>query len=105
MSFSLIVKTPDDLAAEALAALQAQIALAIDAHVEAQAKAMGYNSAANCAGYRDSTVPAWAAEAQAFIAWRDAVWQAAYDELAAYEQSQTVPGVAEVIAALPAWAA
>ncbi|MCW1404329.1 hypothetical protein OKA06_19255 [Novosphingobium sp. MW5] len=64
---------------------------------------MGYNDAAACAGYRTSTVAPWAAEAQAFIAWRDAVWLAMYQA-----QDQQVPeggalSVDAVLAGLPVW--
>jgi hypothetical protein len=58
---------------------------AIEAHVEATAQARGYSSAASCAGYVQSTIPAWAAEAQAFIAWRDAVWAHAFTQMALVE--------------------
>lgn len=103
MSFSLIIKTPQDLAAEATATAQTTLVVAIDAYVEAQARAMGYNSAAACAGYRDSTVVAWAGEASAFIAWRDAVWQTAFTLQAQYAAEQVIPPQAEVLAQLPAW--
>jgi hypothetical protein len=100
MSFSLIIKTQEDLAA---GIARAALVAAIDAHVEAQARAMGYNSAAACAGYRESTVPDWAGEATAFIAWRDAVWQAAFALQAQYAAAQVVPPEAEVLAQLPVW--
>lgn len=101
MSFQLMIKTAEDLAAQALDAATARITAAIDAHVEAQAQALGYNSAAHIAGYAASTVPAWAAEAAAFIAWRDAVWLAAFAAQAAAEAAQVIPTEADVIAALP----
>ena len=44
-----------------------------------------------------------AIEAQAFVAWRDAVWQAAIAMLADAEASGEPPGVEDVIAALPVW--
>lgn len=50
MTFALTLKTADDLAAEAVAALRARIAVAIDGHVEAQARALGYKSAAHLSG-------------------------------------------------------
>ncbi|WP_127109949.1 hypothetical protein [Pararhodobacter zhoushanensis] len=103
MSFTLTIETPEARAAETLATLQAQITAAIDALVEAQARALGYNSAAACAGYRDSTVPAWSAEAQSFIAWRDAVWIEAYAQQAAHAQAGTLPTADDVLAALPVW--
>jgi hypothetical protein len=51
---------------------------AVDDLVEATARGMDYKGAAHCAGYVSSTVPQWAAEALAFVAWRDAVWVTAY---------------------------
>ena len=98
---SLTVKTPEQLQAEAQARAKASITRAIDAHVEAQAKALHYNSAAHLASYCTSSVPEWAAEAQAFVAWRDTVWQAAIDMLADAEASGEAPSVEDVLAALP----
>lgn len=99
------MKTAETLAAEAKAATLAQITAAIDAHVEAQAKALGYNDAAACAGYTTSSVTAWAAEAQRFVAWRDDVWTSAYAMQYDHEAAGTVPTVEDVIDALPEWGA
>lgn len=76
---------------------------AIDAHVEAQARALMYNSAAHIAGYAASTVPQWRAEALAFVAWRDQVWLTAVAMLDATDPLDP-PTICEVIDALPAWA-
>jgi hypothetical protein len=54
---------------------------AIQSHVDAVAQERNYDSGTSLAGYVVSTNPAWAAEAQAFVAWRDAVWVYAYAEL------------------------
>jgi len=51
-----------------------ELARAVNVLVEQTAQSMGYNSAATCAGYALDPNPVWAAEAQAFIAWRSAVW-------------------------------
>ena len=102
---SLEIKTPDQLQAEALARAKVSITRAIDSHVEAQAHALQYNGAAHLASYAASTVPEWAAEAQAFVAWRDSVWQAAIDMLADAEASGEAPSVEDVLAALPEWPA
>ena len=77
---------------------------AIDAHIEAQARAWSYNSAAHLASYVASTVPQWAAEAQAFVAWRDAVWLAALTLLADVQAGEAEPPAdpAAFIATLPA---
>ena len=82
---------------------KADFAADIDARIEAQARALQYNGAAHLAGYTGSTVAEWAAEAQAFVAWRDAVWQAAIAMLADAEASGEAPSVEDVLAALPEW--
>ena len=104
MTFALTVRTADDLTAAAQAQARAAIAAAIDARIEDQARALGYNSAAHLAGYAASTVPQWAAEAQAFVAWRDAVWLAAFEAEAAAVKAGAPPDPAVVLDALPAWA-
>lgn len=77
-------------------------AIAIQSHVDATAKARGYADGVALAGYSTSTIPSWSAEAQAFIAWRDAVWIYAYTELAKVNGGQRpVPTIAELIAELP----
>lgn len=100
---TLTIRTAADLAADRKAALRAQITAAIDATVEDQARSMGYNSAAHCASYVASTVPGWAAEAQAFVAWRDATWLAAFAGLSEVEAGKTLPSIDEALARLPAW--
>lgn len=82
---------------------EAEIAAAIDAHVEAQARSMGYNDASACAGYVNSTVEAWAEDARVFIAWRDAVWTTAFALQAQHAEAGTVPTLDDVLAALPEW--
>lgn len=71
------MRSAADIAAEADAARRAEITAAVDAHVDAAARARGYAGAAQLASYAASTVADWAAEAQAYISWRDAVWLAA----------------------------
>lgn len=77
---------------------------AIQAHVDAVARSRSYADGKALAGYTVSTVPQWAAEAQAFVAWRDAVWLHAYAELAKVEAGERpVPASPEdFIAELPA---
>lgn len=77
--------------AEVLAAA----ARAVSAHIERQARALGYDSAASLASYTSSTVTAWQAEAEAFVAWRDAVWIAAHEA-----QDQPLD---DILDALPPW--
>ncbi|MGO4670097.1 hypothetical protein [Bosea sp. 2RAB26] len=76
---------------------------AIQAHVDATAQQRSYDSGITCASYVNSTVPEWAAQAAAFVAWRDAVWAHAYTELAKVEGGQRpLPSVAAIIFELPA---
>ena len=71
--------------------MQAAYTAAIEAHVEATARARGYTSAVSCATYAASTIPAWQAEGAAFVAWRDDVWTAALAMLAAVQAGGAIP--------------
>ena len=85
---------------------QADYGQAIQRLIDEQARTRRYNDGASCASYAASTIPTWAAEAQAFVAWRDAVWAYAYAELAKVEAGErSQPSVDEFLAELPdiAW--
>jgi len=97
IDFSQVI-TAEAKAAAAQSALMDAIRQAVDAYVEATAKARGYNGAAHCASYAMSTVDAWADEATAFVAWRDAVWLAVFAGMGNPPEDMT-PG--SVVAALP----
>lgn len=72
---------------------------AIQWRIDATAQARSYDSGITCASYVGSTNPAWAAEAAAFVAWRDGVWTHAYAELAKVESGQREQPTIEVILA------
>lgn len=72
---------------------------AIRAHVDATAQARDYDNAVSCASYVNSTNPQWAAEAQAFVAWRDAVWAYVFAELAKVENGERAAPTVEVFVA------
>ena len=76
-----IIITAAQQAAEAQAALLESFRAAIQAHVDATAQGRAYDSGNSLASYVASTNAAWAAEAQAFVAWRDAIWSHTYTEL------------------------
>jgi hypothetical protein len=95
IDFSQVI-TAEAKAAAAQAAFIAAVQSAVDAHVEAVAKAKGYNGAAHLASYVASTVDAWAEEATTFVAWRDAVWLAVIGGM-----DSNPATVADVIDALP----
>lgn len=54
---------------------------AIQALVDATPKDKLFRDGVTLASYVNSTDPQWAAEAVAFVAWRDGVWRYAYAEL------------------------
>ena len=75
----------------------------VQAWMDGVVRANGYDSVISCASYANSSVEQWRKDAVAVIAWRDAVWQAAYawKESAGGQMPQTIPTLAEVIAQLP----
>lgn len=76
---------------------------AIVAMLDAKAQERRYDNAVSIATYENSTEAPWAAEAAAFIAWRDQVWKYAYAELEKVMTGQrTQPTVAEFLNELPA---
>jgi len=52
----------------------------LQAWMDGTAQQNGYDSVVSCVSYKDSGVTQWAADAAAMIAWRDAVWQWAYQQ-------------------------
>ncbi len=54
--------------------LRAATLVLVEILINKTARSKSYGDALACASYANSTVPQWATEAQAFIAWRDAVW-------------------------------
>lgn len=81
---------------------QQDYAGAIQAHIDATAGSRQYQDGASIAGYVASTVPAWQAEAAAFVAWRDRVWVYALEQLQLVEGRQRPqPSVEELLGELP----
>lgn len=74
--------------------------------LDSVAQSRNYDSGTTISTYVNSTIPQWAAEAQAFVAWRDAVWAYAYAELDKVESGErAMPSVNDFLAELPgiAW--
>ncbi len=84
------------------AAIQAAYTAAVEAHVDATARERNYRDATSCASYVASTNTAWAAEAEAFVAWRDAVWSEVLAVYAAVLGGADLPALPDLIADLPA---
>jgi hypothetical protein len=75
---------------------------AIQSLIDSKAVALQYDSGATLASYVNSTIEQWAAEAQAFVAWRDAVWLYALAELDKVQRGESnQPSVEAFLAELP----
>jgi hypothetical protein len=75
---------------------------AIQARVDEVARSRQFRDGVTMASYAVSTNPVWAAEAQAFIAWRDEVWAYADSSLARVEDGERAqPSIEEFISELP----
>lgn len=87
---------------KAATAYKALYAVAIDRHIERTARARGYASGDSLSGYVNSSVAVWAEEARTFVAWRDAVWVQALQDMDKVTQGhRTMPNTAALIAELP----
>lgn len=75
----------------------------VQAHMDAQARALNYDSIANAITYADEpAVPKFQAEGQAFRAWRSLVWARCYEILEEVQGgARAIPSDDELIAELP----
>lgn len=70
-------------------------------HIDEVAKTRQYNTGISCVSYAQSTNPVWAAEAQAFIAWRDEIFSYAIKIFLDIQEGQPAPTQEEFIAGFP----
>lgn len=97
-----VIVTAEQKAEQAAADSLLAFERAIQAQIDAVARARGYHDGAHAASYVVSTNPTWAVEATAFVAWRDAVWAYAYFQLANVQNGEREqPTVAELVSELP----
>ena len=97
--------TPEMKHAEAIAGVVNSYRTAIQTLIDTKANERQYDSGVTLASYVNSTIEEWAIEAQAFVAWRDAVWIYALAELEKVQKGDRVrPTVAELLAELPGFA-
>lgn len=76
---------------------------AIRSIINNTAKSRQYDNAVSCASYVNSTNHIWAAEAQAFVSWRDQVWEYVFFELEKVRLGQrNQPSIEDFIKELPA---
>lgn len=77
---------------------------AVRLHLDQVAKSRGYDNIVSLCSYATSTVAKYAAEGQAGVEWRDAVWVKCYEVLAEVEAGlREQPTVEQLIAELPAF--
>ena len=95
--------TPEPLPQPTLADAAAALTVDVQAWLDATARGNGYDSLASCISYRGSSVAQWDTDATAALAWRDAVWQAAFQwqQDAIANPPAIFPTSKEVIAQLP----
>jgi len=95
--------TPDPVPQPTTAQIIASLEADVSKYIDSIAQKKGYDSGVSCASYAASTNATFAADAKAFIAWRDSVWTTCQTientDLAA--TPPIVPTSAQVIAALP----
>lgn len=76
---------------------------AIQSMLDAKARERNYDGILSACTYATSTFPKFAAEGQACVAWRDAVWSQCYAILGAVQAGQRAqPTIEQVIAEMPA---
>lgn len=81
----------------------ADYSAAVQALLDGEARARDYRSIESAVSYLGSTVAEYAAEASAFLTWRDAVWQHAYTALAEVtDGTRPQPSIEAFIEELPA---
>lgn len=85
------IVTAEQKATEGRATLLSAYKAAFDAHLDAVARQRQYDNRLTIVSYKGSTNPQWNAEAEAFIAWRDAALSYMFDRLAAVEEGSIAP--------------
>jgi hypothetical protein len=94
--------TAEQRAAAQKATLLGSYKAAFDAHLDTVAQQHQYDNRLTIVAYLSSTNPAWAAEAEAFIGWRDACLAKMFELLAAVEAGQIQPPtIDQFISAMP----
>lgn len=97
--------TPGEVAAqqaEATKRIIDSITAAVQEHLDTTARLKNYDGILSACTYATSTVPAFAAEGQACVEWRDNCWATCYSVMAAVMQGQRAIRTAEeLIAELP----
>ena len=82
--------------------IQRDLTNAVQQHLDTTAKTRGYDGILSLATYATSTNPTFAAEGQAGVTWRDAVWAYCWEVLTDVQAgTRPVPTTEELIGELP----
>lgn len=82
--------------------IQEQLTQKVQAYLDAEAKALNYDSCLSVCSYVETGVSKFDDEGKAFRAWRSAVWAKGYEIVAAVKAgTRTVPTEEELFAELP----
>lgn len=73
----------------------------VSALLNSTAQSRGYSDSQSIVGYVSSSNTQWQAEAQAFVAWRDQVWEHVYIEYMTIDAGGSIPNEDEFMATLP----
>lgn len=73
----------------------------VQERIDFTAQSRQYNNGVYCASYAQSTNPTWAAEATAFIAWRDDIFAYALEVYSDIQEGKPIPTQEEFVAGFP----
>jgi len=73
----------------------------VAALLDSTAQSRGYSDSQSIASYVSSSNVQWHSEAEAFIAWRDQVWEHVYIEYMAIDSGGSIPSEDEFMTSLP----
>lgn len=75
---------------------------AVQMHLDAKARERNYDGILSACTYATSSVPKFAAEGQACVSWRDAVWAKCYEVMASVQDGAIQPPtIDELLSELP----
>lgn len=99
----LPVRSPEEIAAERAAFVKAAIANEAQRRLDAFARTRGYDGILAACTYATSAIPQWAAEGQACVNLRDAMWGALYTIMSEVQAgTRDIPvSIADIEADLP----